>query len=73
MRRRDILNAEICTVVVRLNRNSDLHIRTTASHAVEVLSGNTIFAAEDVTVFDLNGRALTLEKLKLLKDGERKA
>lgn len=70
VRRIDSLNAGICTVVVRLNRNCDLHIRTTASHALEVIGGKTIFVADDVTVFDLNGKALTVEKLKLLKASE---
>lgn len=71
MRRIDSRNTGICTVVVRLNRNCDLHIRTTATHALEVIGGTTIFVADDVTVFDLNGKALTVEKLKLLKESEQ--
>lgn len=66
------MNTGICTVVVRLNRNSDLHIRTTATHALEVVSGRTLFAANDVTVFGFDGNALPMGTLILLKEDEQK-
>jgi hypothetical protein len=73
VRRIDIQHAATCTVVVRLNHNCDLHIRTTASHALDVLSGRTVFPAKDTTVFDLNGKKLSVRELKRLDEGEPKA
>lgn len=73
MRRIEIQNTATCTVVVRLNHNCDLHIRTTARHALDVLSGHTVFPAKDTTVFDLDGKKLSLRELKRLDEGGSKA
>lgn len=72
VRRIDVHSVAICTIVVRLNHKSNLHIKTTARHALDVLGGHTLFSPKDTTVFDLNGKKLPLRELKRLDAGSAK-
>jgi hypothetical protein len=59
----DVLS-RICTIVVQLVGSRELTIRTTTSHALQVLRGHTIFPPKKVTVVDLDGKTLTIEDLE---------
>jgi hypothetical protein len=58
-----------CTVVVSL-RFTKLEITTTASHALKILGGQTIFPANDASVFDENGKPLGVVELALMQQNE---
>lgn len=70
MRKLSDRNPLVCTVSVRLNRNCNLEIKTSAGHALEVLEGRTIFPVGDVTVFDRDGKKLTAADLTRIKRGK---
>lgn len=59
-----------CTVVIKLRRADNLEITTTASHALDILDGQTVIPPQQASVTDLNGQPLTREQLLKLKDGE---
>lgn len=63
MRRLIEFNSETwCTVIVSL-RFTNLEITTTASHALKILGGETMFPAKDTSVYDGDGRQLTPDQL----------
>lgn len=59
-----------CTVMVPLNAGSTLEISTSAAHALEIISGETILPSKDVTVIGLDGKRLTKKDLLWLRDQE---
>lgn len=66
MRQPDGSQSDVCIIVIRLNARTDLHIRSTALHAFDVLSGQTLFDPETAYVIDMSGKQLTISDLKKL-------
>lgn len=66
MRQADGSQSDVCTIVIQLNARADLHIRTTPVHALDVLSGQTLFDPETASVIDMSGNALTISDLQKL-------
>jgi len=60
----------LCTVVIPLNKRSVLEISTSATHALEILAGDTILPAKQAKVIDLNGHPLSKRDLLQLRDKE---
>jgi hypothetical protein len=60
-----------CTIVIPLNKNSVLEIGTSATHAFEIISGETVLPAQKAKVFDTDGNPLTKEDLLQLRDSEK--
>lgn len=59
-----------CRVIIRLQKADNLEITTTASHALEILDGETIIPSTQVTVTDLDGQPLSRQQLLDLKARE---
>lgn len=60
-----------CTVIIPLNKRSVLEIATSAAHALQILSGETVLPAKQAQVIDPDGKPLTKRDLLRLRDGER--
>ncbi len=59
-----------CTVVIPLNTKSVLEITTTATHALDIISGNTVLPTKRVKVLSRDGKPLTKKDLTRLKSEE---
>lgn len=59
-----------CRVIIRLQKADNLEITTTASHALEILDGETIIPATQASVTDLEGQPLSRDQLLALKAQE---
>ncbi len=59
-----------CTVVIPLNAQSTLEIKTTAEHALEIVSGQTLLPAKNVRVFDADNKELSKRDLTALARAE---
>ena len=57
-----------CTVVILLNKRSVLEIGTSASHALEIISGETVLPSNQAKVIDADGNPLTKNDLLHLRD-----
>jgi len=66
MRQPDGSQSDVCTIIIRLNARTDLHIRTTPLHALDILCGHTLFDPESASVIDMSGNALSVSDLKNL-------
>jgi len=51
-------------VVILLNERSDLNITTSASHALAILKGETLFPPRTVKVFDADGKPVSKAQLR---------
>lgn len=58
--------AGTCVVTILLSSRQSCEICTTASHAIEILAGNTIIPSRLVTVFDRKGQRLSVSQLAKL-------
>ena len=60
-----------CTVVIPLGKNGVLELGTSAAHALEIISGETMLPAKEAKVFDTDGNPLTKEALLRIRDSEQ--
>lgn len=60
-----------CTVIIPLNKHSVLELRTSATHALEILSGETVLPSEQTKVIDGDGNPLTKQDLLRLRDNDQ--
>lgn len=60
-----------CTVIIPLSKRSVLEIGTSVSHALEIISGETILPAKQTKVIDADGNPLTKNDLLRLRDSEQ--
>ena len=60
-----------CTLVVNLKNGAVLKIKTTATHAVEVLGGRTALPQGDTQIFDSDGHPLKDDELLRLTKAEQ--
>jgi hypothetical protein len=57
-------------VVIPLNKRSILEISTSAAHALEILSGDTVLPAKQAKVIGLDGQPMTKRDLLRIRDSE---
>lgn len=63
MRRFLANDAGVCVVRVRLRSDRTYEIVTSAEHAIEILGGTTAIPARLVTIFDRDGKRLSVRQL----------
>ncbi len=59
-----------CTIIIPLNKRSVLEIRTSATHALEILSGETVLPSKQAKVIDGDGNPLKKKDLLRLRDSD---